>query len=164
MIKKLLLLSTLTAVSHLSQANTLVKLNQCAAINDSLERLVCYDELAKGINQGKVAQTMPAIPKNSTPAATQQVDITDSFGKEHIKSKAQENLPDAITLTIQDLSKTVHGEWLITFTNGQEWKQTDGEYFKLKKGENVELKKGMLGAIYLKKFTANKRIRVKRLK
>ena len=174
MLKKITLLSLLTASTFVGvntslQANTLTKLNQCSTVKDSLERLVCYDELVKEVNSGNPSQ--PATvqtsseltkPQNLTPVAAPR-SAADNFGREHIRSREEIDAVKNIRFTVEEAEQDQYGSWLITFTNGQKWKQTDGTTLRLKPNQEVELQRGVLGAIFLKRLDANKRIRVKRL-
>lgn len=169
------------------QADTLTELQKCAQTKDSLVRLVCYDNIVKALNTG-VKSSVPAtnIQTNELTAAPQvtapsKADIAvasqavivkqpqsseEAFGQEHLnkEERKQDNSVDEVTFTIKSLSKTARKNWLITFENGQVWKQADNAYLKLSPGISVELSKGALGVVYLKKQSQNKRIRVKRQK
>lgn len=163
--KIIVICTTLFAVSISAHANSLSELNRCATINDSLERLVCYDELAKTINQGKAPLK---VVKKTTVEANKPLQVVkksaeDNFGQEHLDKEQQAPVQN-VTLTIASLEKINKRAWLITFTNGQKWKQTDSEALRLKEGLDVQLVRGALGSIYLKKQNANKRIRVRRIK
>ena len=151
-------LSCLVVTTSVSakQADLASKVKACSEIADNQTRLSCYDQLNDKRTSVAVVSAKPSL-------TDQQV---DSFAKEQVKKTKAEKIKEVntITLTIDELSKTLHGYWKITFTNGQKWQQKDSTRLKLKQGEQVTLTKGTFGAIYLKKENANKRIKVKRLK
>lgn len=153
-------------------ADTLTtQLAQCAQVQDSLARLVCYDDLVKTASLPSVSKKQTVIvskesKKPSVPSSSSVLSKEASFGAEHLKKKDVSKDADEVIFVIRKLTKSPHGQWRITFDNGQEWKQTDGAYFKVAEGQSVMLKKGALGAVYMKKNepNSNKKIRVKRVK
>ena len=128
------------------------KVKACGNIVQDAARLVCFDQLTDIASSTKiVALTVIQV---------------DEFSKSHIKKTDEEIAKEinSITLTISALSKTVHGQWKLTFKNGQKWLQKDSGRLRLKEGDLVVITKGALGAVYLQKENTNKRIKVKRLK
>ncbi|MBO9489975.1 hypothetical protein J7384_06335 [Endozoicomonas sp. G2_1] len=173
MLKKITLLSVLSTLTYIgtstANANTLSELNKCSVVKDSLERLVCYDELVKKVNLGSLPQPRAQQKSSSSvPASINTVNtkksVVDDFGKEHIRNRVEPDVVDNVNFVIAKVEKNKSGKWLITFVNGQQWKQIDSTTLRLKAGQEVELKKGVLGAFFLKRLDAKKRLRVKRLK
>jgi len=171
----LISLAILTFFSFATQAETLnTSLAECANIQESSARLICFDNLAEQAVTPKAATPESAVTKPSknvptakaealmAPAALKAAD----FGAEHLKKPpvAEEDLQ--VVFMIETLSKDPYGRWNFTFKNGQQWKQTDSAFLKLTVGDDVVLKKGFMNAVYLKKNLPNssKKIRVKRLK
>lgn len=132
------------------------KVQACSQMSQDKTRLACFDQLTHLSNSTILA------PKKTTLTATQ----VDDFSKGHVKKTAEEVAKEinSITLTISKLSKTLHGQWKVTFNNDQRWQQTDGTKLKLKQGEQVILSKGAFSSVFLQKENTNKRIKVKRLK
>lgn len=128
----------------------------CVKISQDTARLACFDQLT---DKRSTISVEPAI----TALTTQQV---DSFSKEQVKKTREEQAKEitTITLTISELTKTMRGQWKVTFTNGQKWQQKDTVTLRLKKGDKVILTKGALSSVFLQKENTNKRIKVKRLK
>lgn len=128
----------------------------CVKISQDTARLACFDQLT---DKRSTISVEPAI----TALTTQQV---DSFSKEQVKKTREEQAKEitSITLTISKLSKTLYGQWKITFENGQKWQQKDKYTLSLKIGQRVILTKGSLSSVYLQKENTTKRIKVKRLK
>ncbi|MGB2739959.1 MAG: hypothetical protein WBC60_05310 [Cognaticolwellia sp.] len=172
--KFLISLVSLSLLSLTTQAETLNKtLAQCAVIEDSLARLVCFDDLAK---QPVVSVSTKTAPTAAVPVTKAEVVATPvtpaaekaaNFGAEHLKKSVvavEENLQ--IVFTVAKLKQDPYGKWRFTFKNGQQWKQTDSNRFRIKVGDSVLLSKGVMGSVYLKKNKAssNKEISVKRIK
>jgi hypothetical protein len=132
------------------------KLQACVQISQDTKRLSCFDQLT---NKPKITM----VDSKKAQLSAMQV---DGFSKEHIKNTSEEEAEEikSITLTISTLSKTIRGQWKITFENGQKWQQKDTARLKLTQGDTVVITKGMFGVVYMKKLNKNKRIKVKRLK
>ena len=172
-------------------ADTLEELQECAKTKDSLVRLVCYDNAVKSLNNNLLSQSLASLetdkavlevratepnfsnnkavalrPVNAKPIVVQQTaSKEDAFGKEHIKkSKEEISAISSVMLTVKSVSETLRKKKIITFENGQIWEQSDDSYIKLLTGDEVTLSKGMLGVVYLKKTTQNRKIKVKRKK
>jgi hypothetical protein len=132
------------------------KVEQCSKITKDQDRLHCFDQLVT-----KKSNVSTVVP--TTVLTAQQL---DTFAKEHVQETAAEKAQEitSISLTISKLKKSPRGEWNISFSNGQKWKQKDGSRMKLKVGEEVSLNKGALGVVYLENENTNKRMKVKRIK
>jgi hypothetical protein len=161
------------------QADTLTDLQKCAETKDSLERLVCYDNLVKSLNNSvtvkapvAIRPTEPKSPNTNTvalrptvrkPVVVEQKHTNEAeFGEEHLV-KPEESINE-VFFTVKSVKKIVHNKLSITFENGQVWKQSDDNYIKILPGDRVKLSKGMLGVVYLKTENQNRRIKVKRRK
>ncbi len=128
----------------------------CVKISQDTARLTCFDQLTSKRSSTSVAPEITQLT----------VEQVDSFSKEQVKKTSEElaNEINSITLTISKLSKTLYGQWKITFENGQKWQQKDKYKLSLKTGQRVILTKGALSSVFLQKENTNKRIKVKRLK
>ncbi|MGB1262335.1 MAG: hypothetical protein ACPG52_05435 [Cognaticolwellia sp.] len=181
--KSLISLTMLVLLSSTAHATTVNDgLAKCAKIQDSLVRLVCFDDLAQQVTTtDTVADTSSvaaSIPSESVPVAKSDIatvpvttpakpvaNKVDDFGAEHLKkSQVIEKDEQQIVFTIAKLKQDPYGKLRFTFENGQHWKQTDSNRLKVKTGESVVLEKGFMGGIFLKKNNGNRKIRVKRLK
>lgn len=171
----LISLAILTFFSFATQAETLnTSLAECANIQESSARLICFDNLAEQAVTPKAAIPESVVTEPSKSVSTTKTEAlmapaalkTADFGAEHLKKPpvAEEDLQ--VVFMIEKLSKDPYGRWNFTFKNGQQWKQTDSAFLKLTVGDDVVLKKGFMNAVYLKKNLPNssKKIRVKRLK
>ncbi|MCF1429219.1 MAG: type VI secretion protein [Shewanella sp.] len=159
-----LLLSTQAVASVESQ------LTQCAAINDKLDRLICYDKLAATVTQhlpqAAMTATSPSVSvaqSESTAAPVTIVAPKEQFGLEN-KARQQVQEIDKLYFDVTDVDKDAYGNLKLTFTNGQQWKQTESRRFKVKAGQTVYIERAALGSFLLGMDDRNSTIRVKRIK
>lgn len=178
----LIIAISLFAVSLSGQAATL-SLESCAAIEDPVERLACYDTLAGRLpaDTAKASGTAPSAvdpvaPKTDVivpagPAVTPTVPAVEStpdaealFGLEHKQKPGEERL-DELQLKWTKKKKDAYGKWIITLENGQVWRQTDSRRFNFGNSEQwVVISRGILGSFFLGEPERNGGIRVKRVK
>jgi hypothetical protein len=171
-----------SAQSHASEITTALK--ACASKSDSLERLVCYDDITKSLPTSisttaenptvkpdtkaspkinEIPETKTEIVQQSSTPAARKFNPEDSFGIE--RKYVQNKQANEVTFVIESVSKTLRSKYKFYFKNGQIWEQKDTDkYGKFKAGETVIIKRGVLDAFYLKKPDANRTIRVKRIK
>lgn len=167
MIKKIILICFVALIpTAYSQAQTLVdELAKCTQIDNSLKRLICFDDLAQKLT-GNTAfkeaknnvKTNPVVP--AAPVA--QASDDDYFGKEQTKV-AEMSTEDKIYATVTEINKNARKKSIFTLSNGQEWLHVDESRLRLKIGERVYVERGMLGAFYMGKDSENRRIKVKRV-
>ncbi len=163
------------------ESNFELELQRCSQVNADSLRLTCFDKLvvelssATGIEKDKVVNSETSSVKittenvvsaqevNEVPVVTKQQ--VDDFAKHQVEKTEEEKLGQIteITASITKLKKLIRGEYQITLDNEQLWQQKGDTKISLKVGQRVVLTKGSLGAVYLKKESTNKRIRVRRL-
>jgi hypothetical protein len=131
----LLLFSAATAAESLSE-----QLQYCATIEQSSERLSCYDALSKTLDR----------------------QAEQDFGREH--QRIAEEAPDSITAAISSIEGGAYGKSVVTLDNGQIWRQTDSSHVSWKAGESVLLERGVFGSFFMKQAGGGRGIRVKRVK
>ncbi len=171
-----LLSLSLSAHAGIEQAIT-----QCAKVENSNERLVCYDKIASKVANHKAAKS-PSVahnkPSSSTPKIvessvtatstvtepTNVVPVAEQVEDFGIQYKAPENEVEKIYLEISKVKKNARGMLTFYFTNGQVWKQAEPSRYKAKKGNKVYIEKAALGSFILGSDDRNAKIRVKRLK
>jgi hypothetical protein len=187
-------------VSPSSIANSqLDKLAICAKNTDSLQRLVCYDKLAKDTKNKPPKQTQVTLKDSIVERVDRTVQVTPkvqqeevlavsespnkpavvepqplgviansvkqqqaSFGKEAVKRP--EDMIKQLKVKAIKIQKAPYGELIITFENGQVWRQTDSIRFRLSTDEMVIIERGALGSFFIGKENTNQRIRAKRVK
>ena len=141
------------------------QLSICAAKTDKLERLICYDELAANAKPSAHIMTptppkVVAVKPTVAAAAHAPVETIDTFG---LTKKPVEKIAK-IYAEITTIKKAPHGEFIITLSNGQVWKQSSAERYTIKKGQRVFIKTGAFGSFLLGTDGRNAMTRVKRLK
>ena len=176
--KKLSFVALLLCVAAApSQAKTISEaLKECGRQQNSLKRLVCYDKVVQGLDRYSgadelmyVPAPLPAQGTSSRPQSDRGSDYSvaapssadSSFGMEN---KRPAESQDKIYAEIVEIKQNPRKRYILTLSNGHVWNQTDGESLRLKVGQTIYIERGALGAFYLSKDSANRRIRVKRSK
>ena len=147
-------------------------LEACAEIEDSLERLVCYDNLAKKERAGERKRQDRELPEQARKgkqkaaemkekAQERRESVNDRFGFEHKEKEGTED--ERISVTLADREEGPYGKWRITLTNGQVWKQTDSGYFSWD-GDSYYIERGALNSFFFGREGSNRRMRVQRVK
>jgi hypothetical protein len=129
----------------LAADGTLAEARRCAEMQDSLQRLVCYDRLFAG-------EPLAAAP--AAPAAS-----SADFGSETLKRSVEEREaeagPRSVTATVKSLSQTRPNVFRVTLDNGQVWQQMDKDsMFHVAVGDTVEINRGSMGG-YTMSRTSN---------
>ena len=158
-------------------------LESCAAIENPVKRLACFDTLAgrlpvdtekaSGTKPGAVEPVAPKtdvimpVTPDKTPTAPEVEPTPDTeavFGLEH-KKNPKEDLPDKLLLKWTRKKKDAYGKWIIALENGQVWRQTDNRSFGFRNSEQwVVISRGFAGGFFLGEPESHVRIRVKRVK
>ncbi len=185
-----LLLGIVSSLAFSVHAETVTQaLEKCRGVDNSLQRLVCYDRVAKNVNQYAGGQesisavprpqlapanapeaTMPPLPAKppvaSAPPAKPKVDTQGqqdiAFGME--QKRVREQKEASMTATVTTLSSNVRGNLIVTFDNGTVWQQSDDTDLNLKEGQKVTVERGMFGAFYAKVEGMKRKMKVKRIK
>ena len=150
-------------------------MEKCRNTDNSLKRLICYDNIAKSLNQydGASAQVSqlqayrseaatqprPQVEANRQPEASEP---KNDFGLEHRRDLSAE--ASEVSLTIASFKDSLRGKKIITFSDGSVWQQSDSAYLKIEEGQQVSIERGLLGSFYLSVEGVNKRMKVKRVK
>ncbi|MFT6978309.1 MAG: mannose-6-phosphate isomerase class I, partial [Shewanella psychromarinicola] len=71
---------------------------------------------------------------------------------------------DKVYFEVSAVKKAPYGELIITFTNGQVWKQSSPERYKVDKGQRIFIETGALNSFLLGTDDRNATTRVRRLK
>lgn len=167
---------SVTLISSVAQAETLTQaVEKCRALDDSLQRLVCYDRMVikqtKHDNSSPVVAAKPKPPTASKPAPKSKPAPAPAVNKPApqvefgLEEKVQrERQADSISVKIVNIAERVRGEKTVTFDNGSVWLQVDNSTQNLKVGQQVTIERGLFGAFYLKVKGLNRTMKVKRLK
>lgn len=141
----ILVLPLLSPPSMADEPMNVTKAEQCRAIADSSDRLLCYDTVVDGgvFNEQKADQAK-----------------RESFG---ITKKEPENTPDRITVTIVRIQDAAAGVQYFYTADGAIWQKNDRGQWHLDVPFDAELKSGALGSFFLV-TDGGKSARVKRIR
>lgn len=154
-----MLVAVPTATAQDVDANELAK---CSGIDNALKRLVCYDEVVEGSGLATAAASQStsraAAPETAAAEAGQQAAPEKDFGR----AKRSDEI-DVLAVDIESKRKNAYGRWVITFTNGQRWEQTDSETFMLPDDGVYQIERGVFDSFFLAREGLSKRIKVRRI-
>jgi hypothetical protein len=130
----------LIACSVLAQtaAHAQPSLQDCAQLTKDAERLACYDELAHSTEESFGLQSA------SVPEPTPEEQI------------------DNIVATVTKATHSPYTGWIVTFDNGQSWKQIGTDSFALREGDSCIIERTIMNAFRLKCGDRERRIRIAR--
>jgi hypothetical protein len=128
--RRILVLTTLPAVflpaPLWAQDSLATQLRQCSVVVGSVERLACYDQLARRPLPAPLPTPMAApaqMPQRPAPAA--------DFGADTLPQAPPVPVPrsslESITSPVTDFSFDVRGHFIVTLANGQIWRQIEGD-------------------------------------
>lgn len=181
--KPTLLIAILLLTLTLSAQAEELSLESCINIEDTSERLACYDRLAGRLPAAAV-KANPAEPSTAAPAETRAETIAAPatvvtktvpevksapdgeaiFGFEH-KPVAEEEWLDELQVKRTKLRKDGYGKWVIWLENGQVWRQTDSRSFNFVNSDQlVVITRSFLGSFFLGEPDRHGGIRIKRVK
>jgi len=156
----------LLAAGAQAQTELRNQLQQCAEVDNVLERLACYDELstdnaatpppsAPAASPPVVNRPQPAAPARAVtesvpaPESTQAAESDEPVAEDDISSFGQapeqarvETLEDgekALVDTVTEIRRLDSTRVLITLASGQVWRQTVGKRYLLREGDTVRI-------------------------
>jgi hypothetical protein len=171
------ILSPLVSAQSLSTA-----LEACRQQQNALQRLVCYDDItlatastqtsaansATPTAQPLTAKRQTSLPSAAVAAPSQpsvaasEVATADDFGLEHKKS-ASEDQAKLRYMTVTEVSLNPRKELIVTFDNGQVWRQNGSSYYKIANGEQHYIKRGLFNSFSLGNDDNNRSVKVIRV-
>jgi len=184
-VKKTLPMLFLLPLIHSADVLAQVSMAQCAELEDSLERLRCYDSVME--NAAPSSMPVIAVPRSKPQAQPQSQPVTqsapeDDFGRtvsvKETVAETQNEKPVALGLTdidgaseITERVMTVAAAkqndftgWTIEFENGQVWQQIGTDGYRIRKGEQYTISKALMDSYLLSNSSNNRKIRVRRTK
>jgi alkanesulfonate monooxygenase SsuD/methylene tetrahydromethanopterin reductase-like flavin-dependent oxidoreductase (luciferase family) len=159
----LILASSGTAPAQTGDLRT--ELMHCLSFSGTVERLSCYDRLARGAASGALgtsAATQPASPPRvaASPPARQ-------LGQEELRGYAPAATPERVVAEISDFQKDAAGRFTISLTNGQVWQQVAGDttaaQYRPGRTHGVTISRGSLGSYDLRFDDRNAIFKVRRV-
>lgn len=151
-------------------------LTQCQQEQDTLLRLRCYDaiEVERRKSQTQASPEATEAQRQPEPVVTEQQSqpepesaasappaaAEERFGKPRQQA---EDEPDRIYSIVREVEQDVRGHLIITFENGQTWRQNNSEYYPIKAGEEHYIRRALLGSFMLSSDHSNRSTRVRRI-
>lgn len=152
-----------------AQSNDLqTELAHCLSFGGAVERLSCYDRLAREAGRAMPqtsAAPPPAMPSRADSAVNRAA--PQDFGREQLRSAP---LPgeERMTAQIAKFQEDSTGRFTIELSNGQVWQQSAGDTarapYRLSGTKTVVISRGSLGSYDLAFSGRNLTFKVKRLK
>lgn len=136
------------------------QLSRCLAIPGVLQRLNCYDSVAKGAGIPPMASAAP-VPHTATPAPAYRAPVpatpvpayvapAPSLGSERLPSAiaAARRPENAVTAGVSAVTYDGTGRFTMTLDNGQVWRQLSGDQTMLHgtRFSTAHITKGALGS------------------
>jgi hypothetical protein len=148
----LALVTLLTGTAALAADATLQSAQRCAQVQDSLQRLVCYDRLfPPGQVAAAPAVTAPAPTVIPAPVATPPpVTPAAGFGAESVRRTGEqlqaEAPPRSLTAAVNGVREMRPNVYRMTLENGQVWDQMEMDItFSVQAGDTVQIERGRMG-------------------
>jgi hypothetical protein len=140
------------------EAAETVSIERCRALNESAERLLCYDTLfpRESASSGRSApQPVPTRPPDRstdeglhTPTASGPApeDASGTFGL----NGARERAIKGVSATVTELHHEPGGRFVVYLDNGQVWRQIETDnWAPPRKGERVTIRRAVFGSYML---------------
>ena len=146
------------------------QLSRCVAIPGVLQRLACYDSVARGA--GVVAPPVAAAPAYRAPPppapVASYVPPAAGLGSERVQQAPQvaaARPPQALTAKVTKVTFDPHGRFTMTLEDGQVWRQVAGDETILRdpRVQSVRISRGALGSYDLTVIGRNASYKVTRL-
>jgi len=157
---------------------------RCGGIEDSRERIACYDRIAhSATSAAEEAQRPPRKAQDETPAREETTpptlaepsprsataaplaapDAIDDFGAEKLRHSGGE-LRDRVVAEIAAVRKLSRGNFQLALDNGQTWREIEyDKYTRYAVGDTVEIRRGRLGTYDLVSRKTGHRNKVRRI-
>jgi len=142
---------------------TMQQLLACRSIQDSAQRLACFDREAGAVDQAIAKKDLVLIDKARATQAKRSLfgfsipDFGGLFG-------GNEDEVKEIASTVTTFSHNAYTGWTLTLADGSTWMQTDDAPLGLppRKGDKVVVHRGSFGAFFLR-LAGQPGYRVKRI-
>lgn len=144
------------------------QLAHCMTMNGAVERLSCYDRVARQAVGAAPQAAQSPMAQSSMPQARVAVpaDAGRDFGKERVTPSEPQT--DRFTAEITDFQKDARGHFTVALQNGQLWRQAAGDtgIAQLQPGRTrqVTISRGAFGSYDLRFNDRNATFKVQRLR
>ena len=167
-----LAVTLLLASSGLAPAQTgdlRTELMHCLTFSGAVERLSCYDRLARGAGSGALGS--PVAPAPNLPAtrlAAPPPQPGPELGQEELRGRVPSAVPDRATSEITNFQKDAAGRFTVSLSNGQVWRQVAGDttaaQYRPGRTHSVTISRGSLGSYDLTFNDRNAAFKVQRVR
>ena len=144
------------------------ELMHCLSFTGTVERLSCYDRLARGAASGALGAPVPAPVPPSRAAAQPPQPPARQLGQEELRSYAPAATPEQLTADITDFQKNPAGRFTVTLNNGQIWRQVAGDttaaQYRSGQTRAVTISRGSFGSYDLRFNDRNAVFKVQRVR
>lgn len=170
--KRVIVAAALLAALPASAQTLQSQLSRCLAIPGVLQRLACYDGVAKGAGIAPMAAPPAYSAPAPVPAPAYRAPVAaaappPSFGSERLPqaAAAAPRRADEIGATVTALTFDPTGRFTVTLDNGQVWRQISGDQNFLRETRigTVRISRGALGSYDLTVTGRHASYRVTRL-
>ena len=123
----------------------------CRKVDDSTQRLACYDKAVDGVVQAETSGDLVTIDREQRRAVRHQAfGLTLPSLAMFDRGEKSEDV-DNITATVASASQDPYGKWTIRLDDGATWRQIDSEELTqpAHHGSTVKIRKAMLGSFFM---------------
>jgi len=144
------------------------QLAHCMTMNGAVERLSCYDRVARQAISAAPQTAQSPMQQSPTPQAriAPSADPGRDFGKERVTPAEPQS--DRFSAEITDFQKDARGHFTVVLQNGQVWRQAAGDtgVAQIRPGQanQVTISRGALGSYDLRFSGRNATFKVQRLR
>ena len=158
---------------------------KCGGIEDSRERIACYDRIAQSATSAAEESHRPPspahdeapsreeatprtvaaepAPRRATAAPLTAPDAVDAFGAEKLRHSGGEAI-DRVVAEIAAVRELSRGNFQLALNNGQTWREIEyDKYTRYAVGDTVEIRRGRLGTYDLVSRETGHRNKVRRI-
>lgn len=132
-----------------------VDISGCRAIEDSVERFRCYEELDRaglGSEAGPppLPQESPVAESTSESSEKSPLTLQDFGIQEDRRARLKEDEEGQVELhdTVTGLERLLPHVWDVTLASGQVWRQVDSRPYNLREGDEVRIYPSRWGRNY----------------
>lgn len=172
------------------------ELARCAALLDAADRLACFESLAADtLPPAEDAESAPVIVEAQPPAPVPRVpqgqqppepadepvrrndmppdrakpgrqSAPDDLGAEHLVRAEEQERPDTVSTTVEEVWKGGNRLLYFRFANGQIWRQMESGYFHYPRDSafDVTIRQGFMGDYQMRRTGSARMTRIVRVK